>query len=77
MPERIEFSRSLYAPEAVREAIAAYAGLGRFSFEETEGELSVLIEDPHPDIQDLADHFANHALYATITMRRRSIEGAA
>jgi hypothetical protein len=71
MAELLEFNRSLYDAEAVQAAAQAYSGLGRFTVEEGEHILRVTIEEPDPEVEELADHFANHCLFETITRSRR------
>lgn len=67
----LEFSRSLYAEDAVAEAVSAYGQLARFHVESSEHTVSVAIHSPHPKVPDLADHFANHVLFATVGLERR------
>lgn len=68
---RLEFSRSLYSETAVQEAVSAYAQLAVFHVEATEHTVSVTVSEPHPDLADLADHFANHVLFSTVGEERR------
>lgn len=79
MPEavQLDFSRSLYDLDAVQAAAAAYAELATFEVESTDSQVTVRVSDPHPGVPDLVDHFSNHALYATVTGRRRAAEGVA
>lgn len=71
MAEICAFSRSLYAVEAVDEAVAAYARLARFEVAVGEHEIRVTIHDPHPKVAgDLVDAFGNHVLFATIVRSR-------
>ncbi len=68
---RLEFSRSLYSEAAVQEAVLAYAELAVFHVEASEHTVSVTVSEPHPDLTDLADHFANHVLFSTVGEERR------
>ena len=67
----LEFSRSLYNEAAVHEAVSAYEQLAVFHVEATAHTVSVTVSDPHPELADLADHFANHVLFATVGSERR------
>ncbi len=75
-PTVITFAKSLYDADALAQSIDAYEALAGFVVEESPDELRVTITDPHPDVADLTDHFANHVLWATITTRRRNEEAA-
>lgn len=68
---RLEFSRSLYSESAVQDAVAAYDELAVFVVEANEHTVCVTVADPHPDLTDLADHFANHVLFSTVGGERR------
>lgn len=68
----LDFSRSLYDVAAVEEAVQAYAEFASFDVDVTESQVTVELRDPHPDVPDLADHFANHVLHASVARARRA-----
>ncbi len=71
MAERIVFSRSLYAPEAVRAAAAAYGELASFELQVSAEAIEVVITEPDESVADvLVDEFCNHALHETIVSLR-------
>ena len=72
----LEFSRSLYGQAAIEASVEAFSELATFVVTADEHGFVVELRDITPDIEDLADHFANHALHLSITMTRRSAEGA-
>jgi hypothetical protein len=70
MAERIVFSRSLYAPEAVEAAAKAFGELAKIDVSIGE-DIEVSLSDPDPDLADvLADELANHALALTVRQAR-------
>ncbi|HCH65835.1 MAG: hypothetical protein CL927_17340 [Deltaproteobacteria bacterium] len=69
------FSRSLYDPDALRETVAAYGELATWTITVDDHTIAVVCTDPSPEIPDLTDHFANHALHLSIANARRSSEG--
>lgn len=71
----MDFSRSLYDAAAVQAAVAAYAELARFEVAESDTQVTVSIHEPHPEVADLADHFANHVLHESVARARRGVEG--
>ena len=72
----LSFSRSLYDADAIRETAAASAGLATWTVTVEQYTVSVVCTDPSPDIPDLPDHFANHALHLSIANTRRAAGGA-
>jgi hypothetical protein len=67
----ITFARSLYEPEAVDAAVAAFGELATFEIKLEDHAVIVEIRDPDPDVADvLADELCNHVLSHTITARR-------
>lgn len=59
----LRFSRSLYSPDAVRKAVAAFAGLASLDVVDAGSDLVVSISNPHPKYADrLADELANYVL---------------
>jgi len=72
----LQFSRSLYEQAAIEATVAAFSELATFTVQADEDGIKVEMTDASPDVDDLADHFANHALHLSITMTRRAAEGA-
>jgi hypothetical protein len=70
----LSFSRSLYTPAAVRQAVAAYQELAKFDVVDGGDELLVKISDPDPEVFDLLDEFCNHVLFETVTEFRADKE---
>ena len=71
MAETLDFSRSLYLPEAVQAAVDAYAELASLSVAPHDGGTLVTIRNPDPELADvLVDELANHALHETIVRTR-------
>ena len=76
MGELVRFSRSLYDPAAVRDAVTAFDALASFEVVESETHLDVTITEPDTDLADvLADELCNHALANTIAMHREVSDG--
>jgi hypothetical protein len=72
--ESISFARSLYLPEAVQAAAAAYADLARIDVSDTGNDLIVTISDPDPSVApEIGGAFANHALHETILRRGAAV----
>jgi hypothetical protein len=67
MSLRVSFSRSLYLPEAVEAAAAAYAALAPVAIEPGGNDITAVVET---DDRDLVDELCNHALFETISRRR-------
>ena len=68
-PIELRLHRSLYRLEAVQAAVARFARLGRFELIASPDEIRVLIaEVPERLRPRMADEFANHALFQTITL---------
>jgi hypothetical protein len=73
MAERVTFERSLYLPEAVEAAAAAYAGLARVELAtEPEAIVATVEAAAGEDGPHVVHGFCNHALYETITRRRQA-----
>ena len=72
----LQFSRSLYEQAAIEATVEAFSELASFAVTSDEHGFVVEIRDATPEIDDLSDHFANHALPLSITMTRRAAEGA-
>lgn len=76
MAEPLVFHRSLYAPEAVEAAVAAFGHLATLGVERREHEMVVRVDDVDARVADrFGDAFANHVLYETV-VRARSAGGA-
>ncbi len=76
MPERVTFDRSLYLPEAVDAAAAAYAEHAQI--EVTRGDdCTVALISPVADSNAtvLVNAFCNHVLFETIAKLRQSTLG--
>jgi hypothetical protein len=73
MAERITFERSLYLPEAVEAAAAAYADYARIEVT-TAADAVVAVVEPiaAEEGQHVAHAFCNHVLHETITRRRQA-----
>jgi hypothetical protein len=72
MTERITFDRSLYLPEAVEAAAAAYAEHAKIELTATgEAVTAVITEVADHDPKELVHTFCNHVLHETITRRRQ------
>jgi hypothetical protein len=73
MAERITFERSLYLPEAVEAAAAAYAEHARIEVTTApDAVVAVLEPTAEEDRPNVARAFCNHVLYETITRRRQA-----
>ena len=71
MAERISFDRSLYLPEAVEAAAAAYADYAKIELtSSTEAVVANLSEIVEHDPRVVANSFCNHVLHETISRRR-------
>jgi hypothetical protein len=73
MAERISFERSLYLPEAVEAAAAAYSEYARIDVT-TEPDAVVAVVEPTiaEEGENVAHAFCNHVLHETITRRRQA-----
>ena len=72
MPETLEFSSSLYCQSAIEETAEAYASLLDCQIHVTTSGIQVLLEPKVEGMDDLMDHFANHALHLSIVQSRGS-----
>lgn len=69
----ITFDRSLYLPEAVEAAAAAYADYAKIEVTQGANAVDVVIADgDEHDAQTLAPAFCNHVLHETIARRRQA-----
>ena len=74
MAERITFDGSLYSPEAVEVAVAAYADHARIEVTPSSDGIAVSIEPGGDhDPRTLVHAFCNHVLYETLVRRRQSV----
>ena len=74
MTERIPFEGSLYLPEAVEAAAAAYAEHAHIEVTPTaEGVVAVLTPVAGYELQEVAPAFCNHVLHETIARRRQTV----
>jgi hypothetical protein len=73
MAEEVTFDRSLYLPEAVEAAAAAYAEHARVDVRHTDDSIVAVIS---PAVEDeahgLVNAFCNHVLHETIARLRQS-----
>jgi hypothetical protein len=79
MAERITFDRSLYLPEAVDAAAAAYADYAQIEVSPTsDGVAAVISGVGDHDLRTLVNAFSNHVLHETIARKRQAAleEGA-
>jgi hypothetical protein len=73
MGERITFDTSLYLPEAVEAAVAAYAGHAQIELTPSPAGIVATISGVvGNDPRIVANAFCNHALYETIARRRQA-----
>jgi hypothetical protein len=78
MAERITFDRSLYLPEAVAAAAAAYAEHAQVEVTPGADEVvAVISAGAGHDPQIVVHAFCNHVLHETIARRRQAGEGGA
>lgn len=75
---RVDLHGDLYSAAGVDAAAAAYAGLLEVRRASAgEGALHHLaLRVLDAEVDDLVDHFLNHALHASVTGARRAAEGA-
>ena len=73
MAKQITFERSLYLPEAVDAAVAAYAGHATIEVTSTgEAEVAVISATAGNDPELVANAFCNHVLHETIARLRQA-----
>jgi hypothetical protein len=73
MAERISFDRSIYLPEAVEAAAAAYAEHARIEVApEGEATVAVISDVVEHDVRDVVNAFCNHVLHETVTRLRQA-----
>lgn len=71
MASTLEFSRSLYSPEAIQAAADAFADLAKLDVSAGDNEIRVSVSDVDPDVRDvLEDELCNYALHETIVRAR-------
>jgi hypothetical protein len=70
-PQQVRFHRSLYAVEAIDEAVRAFSDLAKLSVVTNPEDVLVVIEHAHPSVQGvIADELANFALSETVARSR-------
>jgi hypothetical protein len=70
-PQQLRFHRSLYAPEAVDEAVRAFADLATLTVTKNPQDTLVVIEHAHASVADvIADELANFALSEAVARSR-------
>jgi hypothetical protein len=75
MAERISFDHSLYLPEAVEAAAAAYAGHATIEVtQEADAVVAVVSVAGELDPQLVTHAFCNHVLHETIARRHRETD---
>lgn len=72
MAERIAFDRTLYLPEAVEAAAAAYAEHATIEVTPSADAVVAAISVEGDDAQTVVHAFCNHVLYETVTRRRQA-----
>ncbi len=69
----LRFHRSLYPPACVRQAVAAFSGLGTVRVEENPHDTQVFLSDFPDRLADrLEGEVGNHVLFAAILSARGS-----
>ncbi len=71
MPEILRLSHSLYAPDAISEAVEAFASIATLELTREASETRVEVSWTDPEIPDLLDHFCNHILHHSIVASRQ------
>ena len=72
MPKRITFDRSLYLPEAVDAAAAAYAEHAKIEVTQIASGVVAVISEVAAYPELVANAFCNHVLHETITRMRHA-----
>ena len=76
MAETLVFDSSLYAPEAVDAAVAAYSDFATLNVKKGAGGVEVQVSDPiEHEIRTIVHAFGNHVLHETIVQRRGALLG--
>lgn len=74
MADRIAFDRSLYLPEAVDAAAAAYSEHAQIEITPTaEAVVAAIAPAEGYDVAEVVNAFCNHVLHETIALRREAI----
>lgn len=75
MAERMAFSRTLYAVEAVEAAVKTFEHLAKLELTIEGDAIALEMTDADPDVADvLLDELANHALVGTV-IRTQGTDG--
>lgn len=70
-PQQIRFHRSLYALEAIDEAVKAFADLAKIEVVRNADDVLVVIDAAHASVIGvIADELANYALSETVARSR-------
>lgn len=70
-PLQVRFHRSLYSPEAVEEAVRAFADLATLEVLRNPEDTLVVIQHAHPSVRGvIADELANFALAEAVARSR-------
>lgn len=75
MSEELHFSSYLYAEPAVRKAADAYRELAKIQVDLAGEEIIVTLDGFDGDGVELRDHFANQAIFETVTLARSAKKG--
>ena len=71
MSDVIRFSRSLYAPEAVEAAVAAYSDFATIELATGSDDIVARVtEIDEEEAEEILDAFCNHVLFETIVRAR-------
>jgi len=71
--QQVRFHRSLYATEAIDEAVRAFADLATLKVLSNAEDVIVVIEHAHESVRDvIADELANFALSETVARTREA-----
>lgn len=73
--QAVDLHGSFYEAAGIAAAAEAYAELARVAVLPTEAGHRVELTILDPEVDDLMDHFLNHALHASVALRRRQAEG--
>jgi hypothetical protein len=73
----VDLHGSFYDAAGVAAAVEAYAELARITVQPTGAGLRVELVVLDDEVDDLMDHFLNHALHASVALQRRQADGVA
>jgi hypothetical protein len=73
-PQQVRFHRSLYAVEAIDDAVRAFADLAKLEVMTYPDDVLVVIDHVHPSVSGvIADELANYALSETVARTRERV----